>query len=151
MGVTRQAAQKRFLPKASGPDAVDLYPGQGFSRFTERARDVVMAAQHEARTAGNDRIGPAHLLLACRPRQGGRRSPPSPPATNGDRDTAPGTGSAGHDTSPPVTSGSTAPPPIPSSTDTAAASTATTAARRATGCSAPSPASARKAGAIQRR
>jgi hypothetical protein len=63
MGVTKQAAQKRFVPKASGPDAVDLDPGQGFSRFTERARNVVMAAQNEARTAGNDRISPVHLVL----------------------------------------------------------------------------------------
>jgi hypothetical protein len=59
MGVTRQAAQKRFVPK----DPSDLDPSQGFSRFTVRARNVVMAAQNEARAAGNDEIGPGHLAL----------------------------------------------------------------------------------------
>ncbi|MDJ1137763.1 Clp protease N-terminal domain-containing protein [Streptomyces iconiensis] len=62
MGVTRQAAQKRFVTKASGEPA-DLDPSQGFSRFTPRAKNVVMAAQNEAKAAGNDEIGPAHLTL----------------------------------------------------------------------------------------
>ncbi|MEV8022699.1 Clp protease N-terminal domain-containing protein [Streptomyces sp. NPDC086554] len=62
MGVTRQAAQKRFVPKNPG-EASDLDPGQGFSRFTERARKVVMASQEEARAGGNDEIGTAHLVL----------------------------------------------------------------------------------------
>ncbi|WP_431679195.1 Clp protease N-terminal domain-containing protein [Kitasatospora sp. KL5] len=64
MGVTRQAAQKRFVPKdpgAGGP--ADLDPGQGFGRFTDRARNVVMAAQNEARAAGNAEIAPEHLAL----------------------------------------------------------------------------------------
>jgi hypothetical protein len=61
MGVTKQAAQKRFVPK--GSSELDLDPSQGFSRFTPRARNVVMAAQNEARSAGNDQIGPAHLVL----------------------------------------------------------------------------------------
>jgi hypothetical protein len=39
MGVTKQAAQKRFVPKGDQPD---LDPEQGFSRFTTRARNVVM-------------------------------------------------------------------------------------------------------------
>jgi ATP-dependent Clp protease ATP-binding subunit ClpA len=60
MGVTKQAAQKRFVPKG---DPVDLDPSQGFSRFTQRARNVVMAAQNEARAAGNPTIAPAHLVL----------------------------------------------------------------------------------------
>ncbi len=60
MGVTKQAAQKRFVPK--GP-AQDLDPDQGFSRFTPRARDVVVTAQNEARAAGNHEIYPAHLVL----------------------------------------------------------------------------------------
>jgi hypothetical protein len=60
MGVTKQAAQKRFVPKAGAPD---LDPGQGFSRFTQRARNVVMAAQNEARAAGNDTILTEHLIL----------------------------------------------------------------------------------------
>ncbi|MEU8823182.1 Clp protease N-terminal domain-containing protein [Streptomyces sp. NPDC048636] len=62
MGVTRQAAQKRFVPKGAG-DLSALDPGQGFGRFTARARNVVMAAQNEARAAANDEIRPAHLVL----------------------------------------------------------------------------------------
>lgn len=62
MGVSKQAAQKRFVPKGSG-EASDLDPSQGFSRFTESARNVVMAAQNEARAAGNDEIRPEHLVL----------------------------------------------------------------------------------------
>ena len=62
MGITKQAAQKRFVPKDPG-QAADLDPGQGFSRFTERARNVVVASQNEARTAGNDQITPEHLIL----------------------------------------------------------------------------------------
>jgi Clp amino terminal domain, pathogenicity island component len=60
MGVSKQAAQKRFVAKGEAPD---LDPAQGFSRFTQRARNVVMAAQEEARTAGNATITPAHLVL----------------------------------------------------------------------------------------
>ncbi|MFE0648982.1 Clp protease N-terminal domain-containing protein [Streptomyces sp. NPDC059534] len=61
MGVTRQAAQKRFVPKE--PDAEKMDPNAGFSRFTPRARNVVMAAQNEATAAGNDETLPAHLAL----------------------------------------------------------------------------------------
>ncbi len=64
MGVTKQAAQKRFVPKGFGQGpADDLDPEQGFSRFSERARNVVVAAQDEARAAGNDQIRPDHLVL----------------------------------------------------------------------------------------
>ncbi|MGW4673759.1 Clp protease N-terminal domain-containing protein [Streptomyces sp. NPDC004324] len=59
MGVTRQAAQKRFVPKAEA----DLDPNQGFGRYTPRARHVVMAAHAEARTAGNAEGVPEHLVL----------------------------------------------------------------------------------------
>ena len=62
MGVSKQAAQKRFVPKGSA-EPLDLEPSQGFSRFTPRARNVVTASQNEARAAGNDEIGPAHLVL----------------------------------------------------------------------------------------
>ncbi|OKJ93471.1 Clp protease [Streptomyces sp. CB03234] len=61
MGVTRQAAQKRFVPKAG--ESPDLDPSQGFSRFTERARNVVMASQNEAHAARNDEIRTEHLVL----------------------------------------------------------------------------------------
>lgn len=62
MGVSKQAAQKRFVPKGPG-DASDLDPSQGFNRFTLRARNVVVASQEAARAARNDEIGPAHLIL----------------------------------------------------------------------------------------
>jgi hypothetical protein len=62
MGVTKQAAQKRFVPKDPGEPS-DLDPSQGFGRFTDRARNVVVTSQNEARTAGNVNIYPAHLVL----------------------------------------------------------------------------------------
>jgi ATP-dependent Clp protease ATP-binding subunit ClpA len=62
MGVTKQAAQKRFVPKGPGDDW-DLDPSQGFSRFTLRARQAVAAAQDEARAAGSAETRSAHLVL----------------------------------------------------------------------------------------
>ncbi|MGX1951545.1 Clp protease N-terminal domain-containing protein [Streptomyces anulatus] len=62
MGVTRQAAQKRFVPK-KGDGASGLDPSQGFGRFTQRARNVVMAAHNEAQAARHAEILPAHLVL----------------------------------------------------------------------------------------
>jgi len=62
MGVTKQAAQKRFVPRDPGEPS-DLDPSQGFSRFTPRARNVVVSAQNEARSAGNAEIRPEHLVL----------------------------------------------------------------------------------------
>jgi hypothetical protein len=62
MGVTKQAAQKRFVGRAE--PAAPLDPSQGFSRFTDEARAVVVGAQEQARSAGNDSIGVAHLVLA---------------------------------------------------------------------------------------
>ncbi|MFF4934729.1 Clp protease N-terminal domain-containing protein [Streptomyces griseofuscus] len=59
MGVTRQAAQKRFVPKESA----DLDPNQGFNRYTPRARNVVMAAHSEAVAARNPEGRPEHLVL----------------------------------------------------------------------------------------
>jgi hypothetical protein len=59
MGVTKQAARKRFVPKVPG----EIDASDGFSRFTQRARNVVVSAQEEARAAGNDEIGPPHLIL----------------------------------------------------------------------------------------
>jgi Clp amino terminal domain, pathogenicity island component len=62
MGVTKQAVQKRFVPR-SAVEPATLDPTLGFGRFTPRARNVVVAAQNEARAAGNDAIVPAHLTL----------------------------------------------------------------------------------------
>ncbi|MFJ6164805.1 Clp protease N-terminal domain-containing protein [Micromonospora orduensis] len=61
IGVTKQAAQKRFVPKAT--DAAALDPNAGFGRFTPRARNVVVASQEEARASGHAEIGPEHLVL----------------------------------------------------------------------------------------
>jgi ATP-dependent Clp protease ATP-binding subunit ClpA len=61
MGVTKQAAQKRFVPRT---ETNPLDPNDGFSRFTPRARNVVVESQNKAHAAGNDEITPAHLLLA---------------------------------------------------------------------------------------
>src|SRR4051794_11872292 len=61
MGVSKQAAQKRFVPRpgqGSGADAK-----MDFGSFTARARNVVVAAQNEARAAANAEIVPEHLLL----------------------------------------------------------------------------------------
>jgi hypothetical protein len=60
MGVTKQAAQKRFVAKGEAPD---LDASQGFSRFTDRARKVVVASQEAARNHGNNQISVAHLVL----------------------------------------------------------------------------------------
>src|SRR5918995_642567 len=60
MGVTKQAAQQRSVPKAP---VVALDPEEGFSRFTVRARNVVAAAHDEARAAGSEHVTPAHLVL----------------------------------------------------------------------------------------
>jgi ATP-dependent Clp protease ATP-binding subunit ClpA len=60
MGVSKQAAQKRFVPRA---DMAALDPDQGFGRFTPRARNAVVVAQNAAQEARNREITPAHLVL----------------------------------------------------------------------------------------
>ena len=62
MGVTKQAARQRFVPKVPG-EAAEIDANDGFSRFTLRAKNVVVSAQNEARAAGNDEIGLPHLIL----------------------------------------------------------------------------------------
>ena len=59
MGVTRQAAQKRFVPKAEA----DLDPSQGFGRYTERARKAVMVAHEQCKALGGTEGLPEHLVL----------------------------------------------------------------------------------------
>jgi hypothetical protein len=63
MGVTKQAAQKRFVPRPSAqePDS-DEVRGQ-FSKFTPRARRVVVLAQEHATALGSEYVGPEHVLL----------------------------------------------------------------------------------------
>jgi ATP-dependent Clp protease ATP-binding subunit ClpA len=60
MGVTKQAAQKRFVLRA---ETTTLEPNGGFERFTPRARNSVIAAQKAAHEAGNNEIAPEHLIL----------------------------------------------------------------------------------------
>src|ERR687889_239183 len=57
MGVSKQAAQKRFVPKA------ELDPSQGFHRFSDAARSAVVASMNEARATGHPEIHPEHLVL----------------------------------------------------------------------------------------
>lgn len=68
MGVTRQAAQKRFVPKADkaagdSGEGTGIDPAQGFARFTPRARGVVVASQNEARAGRSTEIRTEHLVL----------------------------------------------------------------------------------------
>ncbi|HEX5200797.1 MAG TPA: Clp protease N-terminal domain-containing protein [Actinoplanes sp.] len=53
MGVTKQAAQKRFVAKGD----------QGFERFSAPARMAVVASMNQAKATGHAEIVPAHLLL----------------------------------------------------------------------------------------
>jgi ClpA/ClpB-like protein len=62
MGMSKQAAQKRFVGRSQS-HAAPLDPSQGFSRFSKEARAVVVTAQERAREAGNDTVGVGHLVL----------------------------------------------------------------------------------------
>lgn len=64
MGVTKQAAQKRFVPKVPDFNPSSIDPNAGFGRFTPRARNVVVVSQNAAHAARNAEITPEHLLLA---------------------------------------------------------------------------------------
>ncbi|MGW0337568.1 Clp protease N-terminal domain-containing protein, partial [Streptomyces sp. NPDC003011] len=57
MGVTRQAAQKRFVGKP------DTNTSHGFEKFSQPARNAIVAGMNEAKLAGNAEIVPAHLVL----------------------------------------------------------------------------------------
>ncbi len=59
MGVSKQAAQKRFVPRAE-----DLGADSGlYDRLTARAKRVTAAAQDEARQSGHAEVGSLHLVL----------------------------------------------------------------------------------------
>jgi hypothetical protein len=57
MGVSKQAAQKRFVPKP------ELDPSQGFHRFSDPARTAVVVSMNEALATGSPEIRPEHLVL----------------------------------------------------------------------------------------
>jgi hypothetical protein len=59
MGVTKQAAQKRFVPRSS-PDVPEL---GNWSRFTDRARTALASAQRLAAAGQFEQVQPGHLLL----------------------------------------------------------------------------------------
>ncbi|MFI6531123.1 Clp protease N-terminal domain-containing protein [Nonomuraea sp. NPDC050547] len=59
MGVTKQAAQKRFVTK-EGSLSDDL---SAYTRYTDRARRCVVGAMEEAKGTGHDHIEPAHVVL----------------------------------------------------------------------------------------
>jgi hypothetical protein len=59
MGVTKQAAQKRFVPRSS-----DVLPELGnWARLTDRARKAVADTAELARQTRHDEVEPGHLLL----------------------------------------------------------------------------------------
>ncbi|MFI9836772.1 Clp protease N-terminal domain-containing protein [Nonomuraea sp. NPDC051941] len=60
MGVSKQAVQKRFVPKDGGSLAGEL---RAYARYTDRARRVVVRAQKEAQDAGHGHIEVGHLVL----------------------------------------------------------------------------------------
>ncbi|GAA0990055.1 Clp protease N-terminal domain-containing protein [Acrocarpospora macrocephala] len=62
LGVTKQAAQKRFVRRVPPDNAeADL---RTFARYTDEARAAVVQAQQEAQRARHDHIGPEHITLA---------------------------------------------------------------------------------------
>ena len=63
MGVTKQAAQQRFVPRSS-PDVPEL---GNWARFTDRARSAIAGAQEQARATGHGQIQPGHILLGLLP------------------------------------------------------------------------------------
>jgi len=67
MGVTKQAAQKRFVPRPADTDwqslLADAFHAHPFARFTPRAKHAVVAAEEEAREGRQTLILPEHLAL----------------------------------------------------------------------------------------
>ena len=60
MGVSKQAAQKRFVPNDSD---IDEPPLGMFRRFTPKARQVVQVAREQALALGYSEVGNEHVLL----------------------------------------------------------------------------------------
>jgi hypothetical protein len=60
LGVTRQAAQKRFVLKAAALGTLDATV---YDRFTPRALAVITASEQEARAAGHGYLGTEHIVL----------------------------------------------------------------------------------------
>lgn len=60
MGVSKQAAQKRFVGQT--PAAPDDGAANPFARFTPRARNAIVVAHYAAVAAEADHVSPTHLL-----------------------------------------------------------------------------------------
>ena len=65
MGVSKQAAQKRFVARA------DLDPSHGFAKYSTAARQVVVASMTQATGMGHTEITPEHLIAALLDAPGG--------------------------------------------------------------------------------
>jgi hypothetical protein len=64
MGVSKQAAQKRFVPKeATDGDEDELHSRPGLGRLTRRASDVVHHAKDIAQSRGDSHVTAEHLLM----------------------------------------------------------------------------------------
>jgi hypothetical protein len=61
MGVSKQAAQKRFVPRDS--EDLDFPQGGRLSRFTPRAHRAIQQAKAEAQDRGHDQVLNEHILL----------------------------------------------------------------------------------------
>lgn len=61
MGVSKQAAQQRFVPKV--PASATGTEPDAFSRFTPRARNVIVAAHNAARESHHTEVDTGHLVL----------------------------------------------------------------------------------------
>jgi Clp amino terminal domain, pathogenicity island component len=64
LGVTKQAAQKRFVFRTGASDDSDSGEASLLARFTGRARAAHLEAVEQARRAKHDHVGTEHLLLA---------------------------------------------------------------------------------------
>ncbi|HEX9761456.1 MAG TPA: Clp protease N-terminal domain-containing protein [Acidimicrobiia bacterium] len=66
LGVTKQAAQKRFVPKTRLGSAATGRGGAKsmFERFTDEARMVVVASEEHCRQAGHPEVNTGHILLS---------------------------------------------------------------------------------------
>lgn len=62
LGTSKQAARQPFVARSQTAAAL-LDSSQGFSRFADDARAVVLTAQQRARQAGNDGLGVGQLVL----------------------------------------------------------------------------------------
>src|SRR5580693_5602633 len=85
MGVSKQAAQQRFVPRGPVQGLQTPHVPGDFSRFTLRARNVLAAAEDLAQAADVAVIGPEHLAvgLLAEPEGIAAKAPAGKPAGGG--------------------------------------------------------------------